>query len=784
MKVFVVGGGPGGLYFSILMKKLFPATQIRVVERNRSDDTFGWGVVFSAETLGNLEEADPESYGRIKQRFRYWDDIETYYRGTCIVSTGHGFCGLSRKHLLMILHDRCRELGVEIEFEKEIRSPEEIPPSDLIVAADGVNSMLREAHADHFNPRLDWRRCKFSWLGTTRTLRAFTFIFKENEHGLFQVHAYPFEEGGATWIVECREKTWRKAGLDRATEQQTVAYCERLFAEHLDGHPLLTNRSVWRTFPTVSNETWHHHNLVLLGDSAHTAHFSIGSGTKLAMEDAIALSGAFVRHGQGDISRVLRAYEEARRVEVIKTQKAAQTSLEWFENSGRYMEQDPVQFTFNLMTRSKRITYDNLRLRDPALIERVDEWHWKHAGAPRSAGGRAPAPIFTPFRLREMELANRIVVSPMCQYSAREGVPNDWHLVHLGSRAIGGAGLVMTEMTNVCEDGRITLGCAGMYSPDHARAWRRVVGFVHAHSGARIGIQLAHAGRKGSCRHPWEGPDRPMTAEEGGWRTIAPSALPFDAGWPVPREMDRADMDRVREAFVRAAALAEEAGFDLIELHMAHGYLLSSFISPLSNRRTDGYGGPVENRMRYPLEIFDAVRAVWPRQKPISVRISATDWLDDQGGLTLAESVVVSHLLREHGCDIIDVSSAGNVPDSQPVYGRMYQVPFAERIRYEARVPVMAVGAILDEDHANTVIAAGRADGRPGARASPEPVPDSSRRGEVRPRRSTLARAVPARKAPQATGLTPPQAPFRWAAILRACQEPNFGVQRDAENRS
>lgn len=711
MNVVCIGGGPAGLYFAILARKAFPDWTIRVVERNRPDDTFGWGVVFSDETLAGFADADRPSYEAIRDSFVSWTDIETFYRGSKTVSTGHGFSALSRKWLLMVLHRRCRELGIELEFEREVESLDEFADADLVVAADGVNSWVRTAFAEHFQPCLDWRRCKFTWLGTDKPLEAFTFIFEETEHGLFQVHAYPFEDGLATWIVECREEVWRAAGLEDAGEEDTVAFCEDLFAAHLDGHRLLSNRSLWRTFPTVRCATWHHGNVVLLGDAAHTAHFSIGSGTKLAMEDAVALVDALQRVGPEPVEAALEEYEEARWVDVLKFQKAAQTSLEWFENSARYLGQDPVQFTFNLMTRSKRITYDNLKERDPELVTRVDRVFANGAAAEASEAGAVPPPAFTPFRLRGLELANRIVVSPMCQYSAEDGVVGDWHLVHLGSRAIGGAGLVITEMTDVEPEGRITPGCAGLWNDAHAEAWGRIVDFVHQGSGARIGIQLAHAGRKGSVHHPWEGDDVPLTPEEGAWETLAPSPLPFAEGWPAPREMDRADMERVTAAFVGSTRLAESAGFDLIELHMAHGYLLSSFLSPLANRREDEYGGSLENRLRYPLEVFAAVRDAWPEGKPISVRLSATDWLEAEGrGMTADDSVEVARRLKEAGCDLIDVSSAGNSPESRPEYGRMYQVPFAERIRVEAGVPVAAVGALLGADHANTVLAAGRAD--------------------------------------------------------------------------
>ena len=710
MRIACLGGGPAGLYFALLMKRSFPEVSIRVVERNRADDTFGWGVVFSDETLGNFERADAPSYHRIQESFRTWRDIETHYGGTCVRSTGHGFAALSRQVLLEILQERCREVGVELCFEHEVTSVEAWRDWDLVVGADGVSSIVRSELADRFRPSLDWRLCKFCWLGTDKDLDAFTFVFRQSEHGLFQVHAYPFAESLGTWIVECREEVWRAAGLDGVSEEETVAVCEELFAPELAGHRLLTNRSLWRTFPTVRCASWGHQNVVLLGDAAHTAHFSIGSGTKLAMEDAMALVAAFRSVGLGRRDEALARYVETRWVEVLKLQKAAQTSLEWFESSARYTAQDPIQFTFNLLTRSKRITYDNLRRRDPELVEGVDLW-W--AGQHRIEvpdGERPRPPALTPFSARGLELANRVVVSPMCQYSARDGLVDDWHLVHLGSRAIGGAGLVFTEMTDVLPEGRITRQCAGLWSDEHAAAWRRIVDFVHRHSRGKIGIQLAHAGRKGSVRHPWDGEDVPLTAEEGAWVTLAPSPIPFRSGWPAPRQMDRRDMDRVRDAFVEAARLAESAGFDVIELHMAHGYLLSSFLSPLTNRREDEHGGDLAGRMRFPLEVLTAVRDAWPEEKPLFVRISATDWMPDGSGLTGDDAVAVARALAAAGCDVVDVSSAGNVPESEPLYGRMYQVPFADRIRHEVGIPVMAVGAILGIDHANTVLAAGRAD--------------------------------------------------------------------------
>ncbi len=708
MKIVVVGGGPAGLYFSILMKKRWPNAQIELFERNRSDDTFGWGVVFSDETLGGFEEADPETYRAITQAFRYWSDIHTYVKGERVTSTGHGFCGMSRQLLLQIFQERCRDLGVTMHFETDIESLDAFADADLIVAADGINSFIREKHADVFRPSLDWRRCKFAWFGTDLELEAFTFIFKETEHGLFQVHAYPFDDGLSTFIVECREEVWKAAGLDQMDEERSARYCEDLCAEWLKGHKLLINRSLWRTFPTVKNECWHHENIVILGDAAHTAHFSIGSGTKLAMEDAMFLVDAFRKVGTEDVPRALATYQEDRFVDCIKLQKAAQTSLVWFENSARYMAQDPITFQFNLMTRSKRITYDNLELRDPELVAKARARFMELSDDTPGPDGQARVPMFSPYKLRELELDNRIVVSPMCQYSAKDGIVDDWHLVHLGSRAIGGAGLILTEMTDVSPEGRITPGCAGLWNEEHEAAWQRIVDFCHSRSTTKVGVQLAHAGRKGSVHHPWDGrDDQPLT--DGAWTCLGPSALPFQSHWPVPKEMDRGDMDKVVADFVASTGRAQRAGFDLIELHMAHGYLLSSFLSPLSNQRSDSYGGSLENRMRFPLEVFDAVRKAWPQEKPLIVRLSATDWLR-QEGMTAADSVVVARALQKLGCDLIDVSSAGNDPRSQPVYGRMYQVPFAERIKYEAGIPVMAVGAILGADHANTILAAGRAD--------------------------------------------------------------------------
>lgn len=706
MRVAIVGAGPAGLYLAILLKRDNPGHQVTVFERNRLEDGFGFGVVFSDETMENVGEADPETNRAMAEAAANWDDIEIHFRGSVTRSTGHRFSGVERKTLLELLARRARALGVEILGQREIRTPADCGPADLVVAADGVASLLRDHLADQFQPQLDWRTNRFVWLGTTRPFPAFTFYFKPSPAGLWRTHAYQYAPGRSTFIVEAREETWQASGLREDDEAGTVAYLERLFKEELEGHRLLANRSIWRRFPTVRNGRWHAGNVVLLGDAAHTAHFSVGSGTKLAMEDAIALAAA-LSSGK-PVPEALADYETARRPGVESLQRAAQASLEWFESVERYQELDPLQFAFTMLTRSLRITHENLRLRDPALVAQVDRWF---AGLASKQSGRpvsldpVPPPIFTPYRLRDLVLTNRIVVSPMCQYRAEDGFVNDWHLVHLGSRAIGGAGLVITEMTDVCREGRITPGCAGMYLDGHVAAWRRIVEYVHRETDAKIGIQLAHAGRKGSTRPPWEGNNEPLAT--GNWPLLAASAIPYLPTCQTPREMTRADMDEVRDAFVRAARMSQEAGFDLIELHLAHGYLLSTFISPLTNRRADEYGGTLANRMRYPLEVIRAVRAEW-RTKPISVRISAVDWAP--GGLEAADGVEIASLAVAAGADIVDVSAGGTVAEAKPVYGRLFQTPFSDRIRHEARVPTMTVGNIASAADANTILAAGRAD--------------------------------------------------------------------------
>jgi len=706
VKAVSIGGGPAGLFFALLLKRADPAHEVMVYERNRLDDTFGFGVVFSDATEEALSGADPGTVEEMARRCHRWDDIEIHYRGEVLTSTGHGFSGLSRRTLLAILADRCRAAGVKLCFEREVKDVEAVRDADIVIAADGVNSAVRERYRDAFRPSVDMRPNRFVWLGTTRPFPAFTFYFKSDASGLWRVHAYQYEPGASTFIVEATEATWRAAGLETADEAATIAFCERLFADELQGHRLQSNRSIWRSFPTVRNACWRHGNVVLLGDAAHTAHFSVGSGTKLAMEDAIALVEALGAHDR--IPEALEAYETARRPAVESLQRAAQVSLQWFEDTERYMDLEPLQFAFTLLTRSLRVTHGNLKVRDPAFVERVDRWFAGTAAAQARVKMETdpPPPMFTPFRLRDLVLANRVVVSPMCQYSAVDGVPDEWHLVHLGARAIGGAGLVYAEMTDVSAEGRISPGCTGLYAPEHVPAWRRIVDFVHANSAAKIAIQLGHAGRKAATRRMWEGDNEPLA--EGAWPIIAPSAIPYLPHSATPREMTRADMEAVIAEYVRATRYAIEAGFDLLEIHMAHGYLLASFISPLTNRRGDDWGGPLENRMRFPLEVFDAVRAAWPEERPMSVRISAVDWHPD--GMGPADAVEVARMLAAHGCDVVDVSAGQTIPDQRPVYGRLFQTPFADRIRHEVGIATMAVGNISSYADVNTILAAGRAD--------------------------------------------------------------------------
>ena len=721
LKVAVIGGGPAGLYFSILLKRARPGADIIVLERNRADDTFGWGVVFSDQTMENFRGADEPTFEAITSHFAHWDDIDIHVKDRVITSSGHGFAGIARKTLLRLLQTRATDLGVDLRHQTEVQGVADLGrlglnDADLIVAADGIHSAVRSLRADAFGPDLDVRSARFIWLGTTFPFDAFTFYFVENDAGVFQAHCYRFDANMSTFIVECDEVSWRQAGFDRMGADETVQACERLFGRWLQGHRLLSNAphlaSPWTRFVRVRNAAWFHENVVLIGDAAHTAHFSIGSGTKLAMEDAITLAREVA--AEQPLDRALRAYQDERMTEALRLQNAARNSMEWFENVKRYIRLEPEQFAYSLLTRSQRVSHENLRVRDRGYLEGVERWFAARTSAELEARARASPeldarrqpPMFTPFTLRGMTVVNRVVVAPMDMYSAVDGTPNDFHLVHLGTRALGGAGLIITEMTCVSPEARISLGCTGMYTPAHVDAWKRIVEFVHTHSRAKIALQLGHSGRKGSTKLAWEGSDFPL--DEGNWEVVAPSALRHAPTTHLPREMDASDMAAIKTAFVAATVMAIAAGFDMIELHAAHGYLLSSFITPLSNRRTDAYGGSLENRLRYPLEVFRAMRHAWPADRPMSVRISATDWVED--GVTGADAVTIAKAFVDGGADIIHVSTGQTSIDATPVYGRMYQTPYSDQIRNEAGIPTITVGNITEADQVNGIIAAGRAD--------------------------------------------------------------------------
>ena len=711
MKIVCIGGGPASLYFSLLAKKNNPEWQINIYEQNPDNVTWGFGVVFSDETMDNFKGADCKSYKAITDSFVHWDDIDVFHKGQKITSSGHGFAGMQRLKLLQILEARAIELGVVIKHDAIVDSIEPYKDADLIIAGNGITSFVRDLYSDEFGTEFVLRRNKFVWLGTTKKFDAFTFYFNENDDGLWRAHCYQYMPGNSTFIVECTDETFEKAGLERATEKDTVAYLLEVFKKELGGEHLITNNSLWRNFPQVKNTKYYHDNIVLLGDALHTAHFSIGSGTKLAMEDAVALNDS-INGFDGDLLRALPEFQKVRQPAVDSIQRAAKVSMEWFEDVERYYDKmEPMEFSYSLLTRSLRINHENLSSRDTKLVAEIDavvaEKAAQQSGVP--VGQITPPPIFTPYKLRDMVLDNRITLSPMCMYSATDGIVGDWHLVHLGSRAMGGAGLIMTECTAITAEGRITLGCSGMYSDDHINAWRRVVDFVHKNSFAKIGMQLGHAGRKASTRLQWEGGEKEqLPSKDDNWPIMAASPIPYTEKNQTPKEMDRKDMDCLIADYVAAANRAQEAGFDMLELHCAHGYLLNTFLSPKTNHREDAYGGSIENRMRFPLEVYLALRSAWPDEKPISARISANDWIE--GGFVPEDAVQVAKAFKAVGCDIMDVSSGQVVVEEEPNYGRLFQLPFSEKIRLEAEIPTMTVGNIQSYADANSIIAGGRAD--------------------------------------------------------------------------
>ena len=708
--IAVIGGGPAGLYFAISLKLRSPSTNITIIERNKANDTFGWGVVLSDETLSNLENNDTVSAKYIRENFAYWDDIALHHQGKKMLSTGHGFCGIGRKKLLIILQKRALELGIKLNFESEAETAASyMKQYDIVVAADGLNSKTRNEFDNVFKPDVDMRTCQFVWLGTHQKFDdAFTFIFEKTKHGWVWAHAYQFDNDTATFIVECSQQTFDAFGFDTLSQQESILICEEIFKNNLSGNKLMTNAnhirgSAWIRFPRVLCDNWFHKNIVLLGDSSATAHFSIGSGTKLALESAISLA----KHidAENNTTKAFKKYEDERKLEVFRLQSAARNSVEWFEDVERYLDLDPVQLNYSLLTRSQRISHENLRERDPLWLESAEKWFQKQAGNNKTKNVRAP--MFAPFKLREMKLSNRIVVSPMAQYKAKDGCPTEWHFVHYAERAKGGAALVYTEMTCVSPEGRITLGCPGLYASEHEKQWQKLTKFIHEETSAKICCQIGHSGRKGSTQLGWEKMDAPL--KENNWPTLSASPIPWSSENPIPKELDESDMTLVIDEFVSATKMANRAGFDMIELHAAHGYLISSFISPKSNIRRDQYGGSLENRMRFPLRVFKAMREAWPESKPMSVRISATDWLESEG-VTPDEAVSIAKMFSEQGADIIDVSAGQTSIDANPVYGRMFQTPFSDRIRNEAKIQTMAVGNIYEADHVNSILMAGRAD--------------------------------------------------------------------------
>ena len=710
MKIACIGGGPGGLYFAISIKLQKPSADVIVIERNKPADTFGWGVVLSDETLVNLEKNDSVSAESIRSNFAYWDDIALHHKGKKLKSTGHGFCGIGRKTLLVILQDRARELGVQLKFESEVGSASDyMEDYDIVVAADGLNSKTRNEYAEIFKPDQDLRECQFVWLGTKQKFDdAFTFIFEKTKHGWVWAHAYQFDSDTATFIVECSQDTFDAFGFNNLTQAESINICQDIFKNYLDNNTLMTNAnhirgSAWIKFPRVLCEKWSHKNIVLLGDASATAHFSIGSGTKLALESAISLANNLVIEKNHILA--FKKYEESRKLEVLRLQSAAKNSVEWFEGVERYLDLDPIQLKYSLLTRSQRISHENLRQRDPEWLNQAEKWFQIKAGV--SSNEKVRAPMFAPFKLRELELKNRIVVSPMAQYKAVNGCPTDWHFVHYAERAKGGAGLIYVEMTCVSPEGRITPGCTGLYSQEHELSWKRIIDFIHLETEAKISCQIGHSGRKGSTQLGWEKMDAPL--KNGNWPIISASPIPWSKNNAVPDEITELKMEEVLKQFISSTEMANRAGFDMIELHAAHGYLISSFISPKSNTRNDKYGGSLDNRMRYPLRVAKAMRKIWPKEKPMSVRISANDWVGEEG-VTPQESVKIAKMFKAIGIDIIDVSAGQTSDEAKPVYGRMFQTPFSDRIRNEAGINTMAVGNIYEADHVNSILMAGRAD--------------------------------------------------------------------------
>ena len=706
-KITVIGGGPGGLYFSILTKKAMPNCQIDVYERNKPDDSFGFGVVFSDETLGEFLMRDVQSYELIRSEFAYWDDIIIARDGQTVNISGNGFCGCSRKTLLKLLHQRCREEGVNLHFEQNVDDLSQFADSDIIVACDGIGSAIRTQFASEFGTKIELKKNRFVWLGSTKPLDAFTYFFRTTPFGTIVAHTYQYEEGMSTWIFECSDETWQKFGFEVTNEKDTIDKISELFSEELEGHPLISNKSHWRQFPHVTNKKWSHCNIVLLGDAKATAHYSIGSGTKLAMDSAIGLSDAVIAN-PNNVQAAFEQYDKTRRNTVEMIQYAALVSLDWFENMDRHIQHPFYQFAFGCMTRSKKVTFENLQIRDKSFTDKV----LKEFNDNCNVNDKNQSAAFSTFKLRDLELSNRIVMAPMGQYSAENGLVNDWHLVHYGSRATGGVGLILTEMTAVSPTGRITLGCTGIYNENQVVEWKKITDFIHQHTQTKIGIQLGHSGRKGAIKKPWEGQNEPI---EKDWELLSASPIPFHSNMATPKEMTLEDMNKITAEFVQATKNADKAGFDMIELQAHHGFLLASFLSPLTNRRKDEFSGSIENRIKFPLRVFTEIRNVFPQHKPMSVRISASDWAEN--GISEEEVIYIANAFKSAGADIINVSTGNTVAYQKPQMGRMWQTPFSDLVRNTVHIPTITAGFIQDIDQINTIILNGRADlvalGRP-----------------------------------------------------------------------